>query len=368
MIMKIFQVIPRLEEGGAERFVVDLCNALTENYSCHIVLIVFYNLDRNNILVKELSHSVDIIEMDKKPGFDLSIVRKLNHLVKDQMPDVIQTHLNAFEYMFYNIFMYRKRINFVNTIHTSPKWLYDNKIIKFVNYLIYRIAGVTPVVISSDSVTEFNKMFPKIKPVLIFNGRPEVKETNNVETVQNEVESYKKTLNTKVFINVATICTAKNHLMLVNAFNQLIGKGEDIILLVVGSHQDKKIIDNIKEKINDRIYLLGYKDNPTDYLSCSDAFCLSSFYEGMPISLIEAIQIGVIPICTPAGGVNDIINSSFGFVSNDYSISSYVESLKAFLELDETQRKEMSSKARIEYENNYTMKITVSKYYQLYKG
>ena len=114
--------------------------------------------------------------------------------------------------------------------------------------------------------------------------------------------------------------------------------------------------------------MLGYKDNPTDYLSCADAFCLSSFHEGMPISLIESIQQGIIPICTPAGGVKDIITPSIGFISDDFSTLSYIASLKAFLKLDDLARSEMSQKAKIRYENYYTMKITASKYYQLYEN
>ena len=70
--MKIFQVIPNLFEGGAERFVVDLSNALTENLSCQVVLIVFFKFDKNQFLVKELNNSIDIIELDKRLGFDFS--------------------------------------------------------------------------------------------------------------------------------------------------------------------------------------------------------------------------------------------------------------------------------------------------------
>ncbi len=364
--MKIFQVIPTLLEGGAERFVVDLCNTLLENYSCQIVLIVFFKIDNKQFLTKELNKSVEIVELNKKKGFDFSIVRKLNHLVREQKPDVVHTHLNTFEYMFFEILRDRKKINFINTIHNSPDRIYNNKIIKFIDSLLYRIVNVFPVIISTDSILEFKKYFQAIKPVLIFNGRPCIGLSNKIETIQNEVASYKITPETVVFINVARISPQKNHLMLVEAFNQVIGEGRDVVLLIVGTPWDKAIIDKMNSMISERIHILGFKDNATDYLSCSDAFCLSSFYEGMPISLIEAIQHGVIPICTPAGGTKDIINSSLGFVSNNFSAVSFVESLKAFLKLDKLQRKKMSENAISEYGNNFTMKITATKYYELY--
>jgi glycosyltransferase involved in cell wall biosynthesis len=366
--MKIFQLIPTLDEGGAERFVVDLSNALIENYSCQVVLIVFFKFDRNQFLVKELNRCVEIVELNKKTGLDLTLDRKLYRLIREHKPDVIHTHLNTFDYMFFNIFRFKRKITFVQTIHNSPNFIYNNKIVRGIHSILFRINNVNPVIISTNSNPEFKNLFPGINPNLIFNGRPNVKPSNQIEIVREEVASYKKTPRSIVFINVARISAQKNQMLLIEAFNGLIDEGEDIVLLIVGKHWDKEIVKKMNEKIKDRIHLLGYKDNPVDYLSCSDAFCLSSFYEGMPISLIEAIQYGVIPICTPAGGVKDIIKSSFGFVSDDFSITSYIESLKSFLKLDEAKRSEMSSKAKLDYEHNYTMKITSSKYYQLYKS
>ena len=48
-----------------------------------------------------------------------------------------------------------------------------------------------------------------------------------------------------------------------------------------------------------------------------DAYALCSSYEGMPISLIEAIGVGCIPVCTPVGGIVDVVhNGENGFLSD----------------------------------------------------
>ncbi len=364
--MNIVQVIPQLREGGAERFVIDLCNALIEIPDCQVTLIVFFNYNREHVLVKELNPSVKIIELNKKLGFDFSIPRKLAALIGNLKPNVVHTHLNAFEYMFINIFRNTNKIKFINTIHNSPNHIYHNRIVKLINSKLFSYSCVTPVIISSDSIPEFQKLFPKKKPVLIFNGRPKINQSKNFESVSKEIISYKLSLKTKVFINVARISREKNQLMLVDAFNQLISEKEDVILLIIGTQWDKEITRQIKDKINSRIFLLGYKENPADYLRASDAFCLSSLHEGMPISLIEAIQHGVIPICTPVGGVKDIINPSIGFISKDFSTFAYIESLKAYLSLKKEKCEEMSSNGKNEYTKKYTMGITALKYFDLY--
>ncbi len=54
---------------------------------------------------------------------------------------------------------------------------------------------------------------------------------------------------------------------------------------------------------------------PLEYLKMGDAYALCSSYEGMPISLIEAIGVGCIPVCTPVGGIVDVVhNGENGFL------------------------------------------------------
>ena len=51
---------------------------------------------------------------------------------------------------------------------------------------------------------------------------------------------------------------------------------------------------------------------------CSgDYFILASHYEGLPISLLEAVSVGCIPIVTPVGGCIDVVkNQENGFIVN----------------------------------------------------
>jgi glycosyltransferase involved in cell wall biosynthesis len=59
--------------------------------------------------------------------------------------------------------------------------------------------------------------------------------------------------------------------------------------------------------IADRILFTGFMANPFPYLKQSDVLTLSSIIEGLSIALLEAMFLGIPPISTFAGGVEEVI-------------------------------------------------------------
>ena len=115
-------------------------------------------------------------------------------------------------------------------------------------------------------------------------------------------------------------------------------------------------------------HILGERKNPLEYLKEADAFALSSLFEGMPISLLEALAVGAIPVCTPVGGIPNVVtDGDNGFLSLDNTESSYYEAMKRFLETDMETLNLMSKKAEQSFAP-YSMKICAEKYATLYKS
>ena len=73
--MRILEIIPQLSSGGAERFVVDLCNELS--ISNDVTLLVFHNLEQYGFYANELSDKVRIISLNKKKGVSFLLFRKI---------------------------------------------------------------------------------------------------------------------------------------------------------------------------------------------------------------------------------------------------------------------------------------------------
>jgi glycosyltransferase involved in cell wall biosynthesis len=78
-----------------------------------------------------------------------------------------------------------------------------------------------------------------------------------------------------------------------------------------------------KLNLNDQIKLLGFQSNPYAFIKNSDLFILSSFYEGMPNVLMEAMAIGGKIIATNCQcGVKELLTDSVVFDKSDKEVLS----------------------------------------------
>ena len=100
-------------------------------------------------------------------------------------------------------------------------------------------------------------------------------------------------------------------------------------------------------------------------MAMSDFFVLSSDAEGLPITLLEAMSMGVIPICTPVGGIVDVVKDGYnGFLSHHVDDESFYESVRRAL----INRKKIDRKTLIdEFKEKYSMEMCSKKYYKLYE-
>src|SRR5690625_3267743 len=112
--MKILQIIPSLAGGGAERFVVDLCNCLVKNNE--LILVTFFGEKESNLFQEDLNADVENIILGKKSGFDVSLISRLYKTIKSTSPDVIHTHVRGFVYLMPLIPLLGK-IPIVHTVH-----------------------------------------------------------------------------------------------------------------------------------------------------------------------------------------------------------------------------------------------------------
>lgn len=325
---KIAHIIGVLGRGGAERFVVDLCNELAEDGQKEVYLISLCDNDPATSFVNEISAKVNYMCFFKEPGFSMSVLLALSSWLQEEKMDIIHSHLNALEYlMFYRL--RKTNTRFFHTIHSTAEAECPGFFLKLFRKTLYKRQLIIPIVVSYEGSNSFRKYYGLQNELVIENGRPYLTLTKEYPKLLAKYKDHQTGL---LLIHVGRIIKVKNQQLLIKAVQRFNSREEQQCrLLIIGEVRDESLYQTLQElsKNDPSIEFLGGKDNIVDYLSIADFFCLSSFYEGMPISLIEALSLGCISICTQVGGIKNMINhEDTGFLSKDNSVDGYYQAIK----------------------------------------
>lgn len=362
--MKVLQFFYSLVPGGAERFVIDLANELANNNDTTLYVLRDDTIGNQGFYVTEISKKVKYINLKIKPGFKPWLILTFYKILRRDRPAVVHCHLNLVNYFFLLSLVFHKSIRFVYTIHNSAETEVGSKIERFVRRFFFKHSFFIPVAISAETKISYEQFYNLNESPLIYNGRSFSGKTIKYSEVENEIAAIKPSVNTLVFCHLARYGEQKNQKMLVTVFNRLRAEGFDVILLIIGEGFENAT--ELKSIAGDHIHFLGIRSNIYDYLYASDAFCLSSIYEGMPISLIEAFACACVPICTPVGGIKDTIeNGVTGFLSKTVSEEDYLNSLKEFI-----RNKNMISKDTLikYFKENFSIEECTNNYMKIYSG
>lgn len=361
--MKILQFFYSLVPGGAERFVVDLANELSETNESVLYTLRDDTIGDQGFYLDEISENVNYVNLKISEGFKPLLMWTFYKILKREKPDVVHCHLNLVNYFFILSILFHNKIRFIYTIHNSAKVEVNSVVEKMIRKFFFKHGYFIPVAISDENKNSYETYYKLYNSTLIYNGRKFSPKTANYDNVVKELKALKPTNNTLVFCHPSRYHKQqKNQKRLISVFNKLIEEGVDFILLIIGEGFENVV--ELHEMANDRIHFLGIKSNVPDYLYASDAFCLSSNYEGMPISLIESFSCGCVPICTPVGGcVNAIEHGVTGFLSKSASDEDYFEAVKEYIANKDSINKDNLIKL---YHQKYSIEQCTSNYLKLY--
>lgn len=359
--MKIIESVPNLNSGGGEKLVVDLSEAFYElGHECEILTL--FAPSEGNILASQVNPQIRKDHLDKHLGFDIKCLFRFWRYVEKEKPDVVHAHLDSNKYVLLTALLYR-RCRYYATIHSEAKKEAGQGFAKYVRRFLFNTGLVTPVTISEESELSFEHFYG-YKAAMIPNGTSPYKPGNNIESLKRYHENVDF-----LFIHAGRLNPVKNQKMLIEAIEQLRQDGCSCRLLILGRNEPGEVLDYINMHCSDTIMYLGEVANVRDYISISDCFCLSSFFEGLPITILEAYSVGCPVVATPVGGCVNVVNVGVtGFLSADVSKESYIEALRKMISLNGTQYQEMREQCIKEYETKFSIHHCASKYVELFKN
>ncbi len=107
--------------------------------------------------------------------------------------------------------------------------------------------------------------------------------------------------------------------------------------------------------LNDRFILTGWRRDIPRLLSAIDVFALTSLWEGMPISVLEAMASGVVVVATDTGGIREIVyEGKTGFLVSPHDMDKMSEKIVMLLQSDQTRRA-IAKAAQTSLEGDFTI-------------
>lgn len=181
------------------------------------------------------------------------------------------------------------------------------------------------------------------------------KEENNViipnpVIIPNEIWDDSKADDVIISVGRINLCQKRQDILL-EAFKKVHKVDKKVKLLFVGGGYEENILRQmiVSERLEDFVSVEGFKDNINCYLLKSKIFVLSSDFEGMPNSLLEAMAIGMPVVstdCSPGGAAFLIDNGINGSLVPRRDANSLANSIIALLQ-DRNKRISYGKEARI---------------------
>lgn len=360
--MRVLLMHRSLGAGGIEAFVCGLANELAKHADVTVCTITKPN--PSDLFYSRLSDRVAKESINKVEGSinPLKTIINIFRFIRKGNYDVV--HLHGFFY-FYSlaIIFLHKRTRFFYSIHSDAlkennPW--DLRLLALKRFC-FKKKWARPVTISKTSKDSFTQLY-NCESELINNGIPKPSITGG--PVMNK---YRITLDTKVFIHAGRICPEKNQVMLCKVFDRLIKEGFDVSLVIAGPMHFRSVMDAIEPYLSERIMYVGEQSDIPSMMADSFGMCLTSFYEGLPIVLLEALATGCVPVCTSVGGIIDVVKDGYnGFLSLSVSEIDYFETMKRVLQTTDSKIKEIRQRC-VESFKQYDIALTAERYLDYYK-
>lgn len=346
--MKVIHIISAPAAGGAEVFVKDLVlNSKSQGITPFIIFISRANvIGRCDTYEKDFLNDLaeNSIEFDFLPsGSRRNIVKGLlgfKKLLKAISPDIIHSHLLTG--VVYSVISF-SCIPLIYTHHNSV--ISTNRhLFSFLLKYCHGHIGISK--ICSDIL---QKYLPADKKTLtIFNAV----DMNRLKITKKKVLD-RKQIN---LLAVGSLTAQKNYPLMVSAIKLIKDNSTRKFHLNIAGEGDKKneLLKLVRDfKLTDSITFLGNRSDIPQLMSESELFIMSSDWEGLPISLIEAQLIGLPSIVTDVGGCSEVIAQTGGGIivnKGDAAIlSEHIESL-----FDDSIRIKLAGNAK---QNSYCYEI-----------
>lgn len=363
--MKICQVISGDVYAGAEVSALNLIDGLlAEGEEVDVVL---FNNEKLFVELNKRALKVEVIE-ERECKF-LTLVYSVRRYLKSNHYSIVHTHGIKESFVVGLSLLFSKGEKVVRTHHGKGfigtswfKTLIEKINGKFFTNVLISVSEDLKKFIKGNGV-ESKHMFVLRNAILnnsTFNGMDIVALRDSLGVLAGEI----------LIGSVGRISPVKDHKTLVLAFSRLLESYSQVKLIIVGDGPQITELQQLLDtyKLNNKVKLLGFRDNIMELLSAMDVFVLPSLHEGVPMVLLEAMACNTPIIASDVGGIPEVIDngvSALLFRAGD--VSELTKHLSLLIE-NPSYRHSLSESARNSLSEKFNMNSYIKNLLCIYRS
>ena len=366
--------MPELPGGGAEKVLIDILRRFDRS-SYDLTLLLLYD---QGVYVNSIPKDVKVIALHEKNSLgrqrfhrllkicklyngyvDIVYRHLLNRKLRGSNYDIIISFLEGAALRMHSYILDRGIRNYswvhidLLTKHWSADFFRNLQHEKQVYEKMDKIAFV-----SEEAKSKFIQLFNYDKNNLsvIYNLIPRREIINNAKSEDINPDRF-------TIILIGRLNAQKAFHRAVKVASKLKNDKLDFQMWILGEGELRTDLQNLIESLNlnDKVKLLGFKESPYPYLRAADIYLSTSYTEGLPLTLCEALCLGKPCISTATTGPSELLGESeFGMIT-DHSIESIYAAVNKMMTNDSIREK-YAMKA-IERSNIFVEETTLNKIY-----
>jgi len=365
MSLRIAQIIDNLIVGGAQKLLVTL--ASQAHATALDVTIISLSLNNDRMILDELSRlGIKVVIHPAGHLLDPRRAFRLTRFLSSQDFDLAQCHL-TYANIIGTLCAKLAGLPVINTLHSVADVLQEFPPMIGVleiwttRLLANRIVAVGETIRGSFQTRLGDRLIDVIPNVVL--APRKIADAERVNLRKELVGDPTKT----ILISVGRFVPAKGYEDLILAMSTLASSHPNIVLLLVGDGPLFESIRNLVSKsgLEKNVLPLGMRDDIPSLLAASDLYVSSSHWEGLPLTILEAMMAGLPIIATDVGDIPSVVTADIGIVIPPHQPGSIAEAVTKLLD-EPAKLQQMGLAARDLALRNYSPQAWMEQLLNLY--
>ncbi|XKH00686.1 glycosyltransferase [Marinobacter nauticus] len=363
--VRVLHVTFNMGIGGTEQVIRQLITGLDPEKVTSEILCIDGQVGAIGEQLRE--SGIPIVAVQRRPGFDRSLIRIIRTRLRKGNFDVVHCH----QYTPWVYGWFAALGLPVGVVFTEHGRFYPDRYRYKAALVNQAMARTTRAMVAISEATRQAlsryEFLPRSRIQVVYNGIAAMQpDRARLAVLRAELGIPDQAF---VMGTVSRMDPVKNQSMMLRAFHRFLQQCPEGWLLVVGDGAERESLQSLAGElgIGERVSFTGSVSQPAHHMALMEVFLLSSFTEGTSMTLLEAMSLGIPAVATNVGGNPEIVRDGLnGMLVPVDDEQAFAEAMIGLWQEPGT-RLQLGQGARTRFDERFSREVMVNAYQEIYR-